>query len=144
VFIFGEKADRQIGDISVRARLVFGSLADLDGTFGNEDLRREAFEQLQKLKEAQSVKQEHISKISESTLPSLTSDQVLIQLRQAISGQDWVGTTKDGRIIRLSIDKKEKGSEDIALTFSELFAMKLAMETLGIREFDIVNKGNQR
>jgi hypothetical protein len=139
VLIYGKRAARELEGVKIEKRLIFDELSALDGTFGQETSRQEAFEQLQKFKEAITEGQSNGAvapiSITENLLPSLTSNEIL---KKSLSGQDWIGTTRSGQLVRLSLEKKEKGKEDISLTFTELFAMKTAMETLGIRELEIV------
>ena len=155
VFIFGEKAKREIGDRPAGLRLFFPEVHKLDGTFGEESERELAYEQLLKLKkllvsneqkETEAAESElgqySSSTITEEVLPVLSSTDILQYLEAALRKQgpkEWLGSTKNGKLIRLTLDKEE-GKADINMTFAELYLLRLAMETLHVKEFDIVYK----
>lgn len=155
VFIFGEKAAREVGDKPAGLKLKFPEIHKLDGTFGEEEERTLAYDQLLKLKKllatneqketeaAESELGQYSSRtITEEVLPALSSTDILQYLEAALRKQgtkEWLGSTKDGKLIRLTLDREE-GKADINMTFAELYLLRLAMETLQVKEFDIVYK----
>ena len=153
VFIFGERAKREIGDKPAQIKLVFPEIMKLDGTFGEEEERKLAYEQLLKVKKLIAagdranttncaVEQCIRTTITEEVLPELSSYDVLQHLKAALSKQgtkEWLGSTKSGKLVRLTLDKEE-GKADVNMTFAELYMLRLAMETLHVKELEIVYK----
>jgi hypothetical protein len=155
VFVFGEKTSRMMQNIPCKIKLEFPDLPKLDRRFGEEDLRRQALEQLLRLKKALSTGNILNNKITECTnstthitteaLPSLTSQEVLQQLENTLRREgikEWIGTTSNGKIVRLTVDREMNEAADINMTFAELFAMKIAMEALQVKELEIVYRSN--
>jgi hypothetical protein len=155
IFIFGEKARREIGDKPAGLRLSFPEVHKLDATFGEEEERKLAYDQLLKLKrllasndqkETEAAESElgtsNSCTITEEVLPELSSYDVLRYMKAALRNQgtkEWLGSTKNGKLVRLTLEKEE-GKADINMTFAELYLLRLAMETLQVKELEIVYK----
>jgi hypothetical protein len=105
---------------------------------GDETARVKVWQDLLELKAEPTTKKE-CKTITEDSLPELTAGDVksLEKTIKELGIKEWKGVTKDGKSIKLSVVPIE-GSEDIKMTFSELYAIKLAMEILQIKEIDIV------
>lgn len=155
VFFFGEHwrvADAR--EKPCRVKIDFPDVDRLASDYGDEAERELAYEKLLKLKGALSsgdpsgasecAEERQVNVIKEESLPDLTSQQVLQQLEAAMEQQGvqaWEGVTKDGLKARLSLEP-EDGTADVNLTFAELFFIRAAMETLKIREFELVPKSS--
>lgn len=117
--------------------------SELFDTYSNREAREYTWEKLCELrKKIDSVKQNVQTKLPNKE-PESSLDLTEINNLVKLNPNSWVGRTKDGVSIRLSA-KPEEGSEDIKLTFTELYALKVAMELLEITEFKLVpsNKTN--
>lgn len=76
---------------------------------------------------------------TEESLPGLTSTEVR-DLESTLLERGvlyWEGETVDGKSVRIS-RKPEGSTADINLTFSELYAIKIAMETLQVTKLEVV------
>ena len=150
IFVYGERSARLIKDFKCRAKVEFPELYKLEKRFGEEEARRLAFDQLSKFKKALLTNTLNVTttdrpKFTEETLPSLSSQDILVKLETILRQKginEWIGTTVNGRTIRITVDNDPKPMADINITFAELFAMKLAMEALQIKELEIVYKHN--
>ncbi len=104
----------------------------------NEEARQYTFEKLTEVRKKLDAPKPSVqnNSLTEESLPPIAANDVA-QLAK-INPNGWVGKTKNGRTIRLSARPTEEGSEDIKLTFSELYALKVATELLGVKEFTLV------
>jgi hypothetical protein len=101
---------------------------------GNEDAREFTWNKLNEAKKLLDVKlgsgqDNSLSKESEPPDSVIKLDKV--------SSHTWSARTRDGKTIRLS-KRPEEGSEDIRLTYDELYALKVAKDLLGVEEFTLV------
>ena len=104
----------------------------------NEEARQYTFEKLTEAKQKyidKSGPPAQINSLTKESLPAITANDVAQLEKQNPNG--WVGKTKNGKTIRLSA-KPTEGSEDINLTFAELYALKIATELLDVTEFTLV------
>ncbi len=110
-------------------------LIDIDG---NEETRMWTWKTLSELKRNLDAPVSNEQDITPQEIlpPKLTRNDV--QELEKSSPNGWSGRTKSGRSIRLSAERTQEGSEDIKLTFTELYAIKVAMELLDITEFHLV------
>jgi hypothetical protein len=151
VFIFGQAAKRRAGDIKCKNLVEFPDFGNLDMAFGNEEDRKLAFEKLKELKnklatssaveEKKEIQEQPVpSIITEEQLPELTTYDVLQQITKTLEQKkkDWIGKTKEGRTIRLSLDGTVDNKVDINLTFAELYMIRAAMEALQVKELEVV------
>jgi len=147
--VYGKKAARlfQKAAIDYLARTKFlADLNKLESDTGNTKDREDAWYELLDLEGGKppQKKQEEVN-FTEDTLPNLTSDEVL-RLEKAIikTGRDeWVGISKEGKSFRLSTELNKTATEEIKMTFAELFAIKLTMEILHIKEIQLVSKSSK-
>lgn len=103
----------------------------------NEDNRESAYNKLLQLKNIDAEPQDNIKIVSEDSLPVIDTKYILSSL--ALSGsKEWQGINREGKKIRLTLEPTVDPSADINLTFAELLTLKTAMETLQIKEFQIV------
>jgi len=155
VFFFGEHwRVTEAKDKPSYVKIEFPDVDRLASDYGDEAERELAYEKLLKLKGALNsgdpsgasicAEERQVNVVKEESLPDLTSQQVLQQLETAMNEQGvqaWEGVTKDGLKVRLSLEPEE-GTADVNLTFVELFFIRAAMETLKIREFELVPKSS--
>lgn len=151
VLIYGRKAAQACKNRACRATMEFPDASRLDPALNDEEAREEAFSRLKKLEklldfghtpdldlDTQTIDETVITK---EQLPDLTSSQV--QKLEAIIRQkgytEWLGTTQDGRTIRLTL-QPEDSEADIDMTFAELFLLRTAMERLQVKELELVYK----
>lgn len=154
-FIYGERTAREV-TLPSRIRLEFPDVSKLDMAFGDPEERRLAADKIRKIKETLVPSNTVIQQVKEptkannntiklETLPTLDSKQVLELFQQAFSKdgvKEWIGTTREGRTIKLTVDK-EIGSADINLTFAEMYMLKVAVEILKLKELEIVYRSNK-
>ena len=140
LLLFGKKTERLAQDVKNKKLLFLPDIYLLHPT-GCQKSRLKAFEQLKLLKiscEEDSIPLNN-EVILEESIPDLTIDQLkILEKNLSQKGVDtWLGTTKNGKTVQLSLEPKE-GNADIKMTFSELYAIKIAIEALEIKEFTIV------
>lgn len=148
LFLFGARVIKECKSLDCKIKLEFPDISKLDAGFGEEEERDEAFSKLINL---QKVLHKQISttpktvvetyKLSEESLPTLNANEILA-LEETLKKQgvtEWKGITKNGVTICLSWLPGKKDA-DINLTFAELYALKVAMETLQVEEFEIVRR----
>lgn len=149
VFLFGQRAINACADKKCRAKIDFPELGKLDPALGETLDRTLAYKRLLILKDAlssiedfQALKEN--TKLSENNLPDLTADQVktLEDTLRKKGETVWKGITRDGKRILVSVEPTKDESCDLNLTFSELYAVKVLAETLGVRELEIVTSTN--
>jgi len=151
VFVFGDRTRREIGDKPAGLKLYFPEVYKLDATFGEKEERQQAYDKLLRLKKVLSAEDrantlmgtdEQCSRttITEEILPELSSSEILQYLKAALRRQgtkEWLGSTKNGKLIRLTLEQEE-GKADVNMTFAEMYLLRLAMETLQVKELEIV------
>lgn len=138
VVTFGNKA-RDLFLASKEKYLSFISFPEvkqLVATEENEQNRQQAYEQLLSLK-ALKEPVDSVKAISEESLPAIDTNVLLESLRKT-GMKEWQGITRNGKKIKLTMDPAIDKTVDVNLTFAELFVLKAAMETLQIKEFQIV------
>src|SRR3990167_8195166 len=106
----------------------------------NEEERNRAWRLLQEFLLDKSEKENYCKFLNKSSLPTIETNNILELEKQYPNG--WVGKTEDGKTIRLSSNIDNIGNEDIHMTFKELYTLKLAVELLNIKEFELVPKTN--
>jgi hypothetical protein len=145
LLVFGSRASRMTEELPHRVRVEFPDVTKLDADFGEEAEREAAQEKLKELKalaEQTPEKTETSDAITEEDLRQFGSGRALQMLVAACTKkgvESWTGTLKDGRTVRLTIEP-EQGEADVNITFAELYSIKAAMETLQIKELEIVYK----
>lgn len=104
----------------------------------NESARESAWKNLVRAKESidKNRKNNYGRVLTKESLPSFTANEVLAI--EKLNPNGWIGRTQDGKTIRLSSGKIQGASEDITMTYAELYALKIAVELLGIQEFELV------
>lgn len=136
VLTFGEEAFKAcVNDLTIYPLPEPSRLTDKEE---NQDAREYTWEKLNQAKAVLDLRKPGVqnNSLTEESLPPIAANDVA-QLAK-INPNGWVGKTKNGRTIRLSARPTEEGSEDIKLTFSELYALKVATELLGVKEFTLV------
>ena len=151
VIAYGDKAKKLLPSINARIKIDLPALQELDATYGVKEVREVTFEKLKKIKEsldkpapvAEKIP-EPVTKLTvESTPANLKSADILHMLCKALKDKkDWTGVTQDGKTIRLTVEP-EKGKADINMTFAELYMLRLAIETLKVKSFEIITKSTK-
>jgi len=153
LFLYGEKAVRQGDQARCLVKMEFPDATRLSPSFGDPELRKDAFTRLCRLKDelASGVEGIEIEQIVESvretiqvsSLPNLSSAQVaaLETVLKSKGISAWICKDTEGRKIRISMEP-EHTDADINLTFRELYALKVCAETLHIQEFNIAYRPN--
>ena len=83
-----------------------------------------------------------VKTVTEETLPSITSNDLLSLEKNLLQKNvfSWKATTETGKTILVTkypLDSKEPGV-DMQLTFSELYAMKIMVETLRVKSIEVL------
>lgn len=140
--IFGKKAQRLIGNIMLTMARYFPDPDTLEPN-GDEEARLQVWQTLLELKALPTIKEE-CNIITESTLPELTAGDIKIleKTLKEMGTTEWLGKTKDGKSIRITVELSEKRTEEIQMTFSELYAIRMAMDILQLKEIDIAYNKN--
>lgn len=154
VFFFGEHwRIKEAKQKDCKIKIEFPDTDRLAPDYGDEDERELAFVKLKKLKDALNsgdiseqscAEKRQVNVITEESLPDLTSQEVLQYLKAALDNKEvqaWEGPSKNGLKVRLTLETEE-GTADINITFAELYFIKAAMETLQIKELELVPKSN--
>jgi hypothetical protein len=140
LFLFGNKASRLANGIKAKHTLFLPEISTLHSSTGTPKNREEALRKLNVLKE---ILKEDEKIISASKLEDPLPDMKLSDLESLESNlknksiNKWLTTTKNGKTIQISIIP-EPSEADVSITFAELYALKMAMDTLDIKEFTIV------
>lgn len=150
LFLFGPKAILA-GAKHNGQKLEFPDISRLMPGSGDPEERQEAFKRLVQFKETikKNVQQspiQNVHKLTKDTLPAeLTAEkiQTLEAILRSKGSEEWIGKTLDGKTIRITVNP-ETSSADINLTFSELYAVRIAMETFKLKEFEIVYKATAK
>lgn len=157
LFVFGDKASRLVEGIRAKEIVHLPEIATLHANTGVQGNRKEAFKKLNLLKVALEtdtleVEKEPVleSPVLEDPVPELElSDlKILESTLKEKEVNNWRTTTASGKTIQISITP-EVTEADMNITFCELYALKIAMDALNIREFTVVynnkaNKGNHK
>jgi hypothetical protein len=164
LFIFGDVAEKLLG-VTSNNPIKFPRADELDPTYGNPEVREEVYKKLKDIKPqldkkistkingslqqgSESPKLGQVGaaptfranpeKITAENLPELTSSTIL----KLMKNKEWIGTTQDGKSIRLTVEQEDKDKVDIQMTFIELYMLRLAIEVLQVKSFEIAYKDN--
>lgn len=148
LLVFGEKASRSTKDIKAKQIVHLPEISTLHASTGIEENRKEALKKLNLLK---TILETDIVEIKpeltlEDPIPdSKLSDLVTLESTLKEKGVNgWLTTTASGKTVQISITP-ETTEADMNITFCELYALKIAMDTLNIKECTIVyNKRNHK
>ena len=127
VLAFGKKAHRLTKSRPLTLELP--ELSKLEDRKKNEEIRRTTYLSLLEFKKEINL----LSTISEKDL-DLTCDS-LLSLENSLKKKGkalWMGKTKNGKSIELSLAPQKKKNADISLTFAEMYAIRTAMDTLEV------------
>lgn len=157
LLIFGDRAKMICSHAPALAKVHLPDVSKLHAQEVETQERLEAAEILYKLRDAidndtlnelnssskpvVTTKEVKSTAITESDLPDLTADS-LKALEKNLRKQGktgFQGVTQNGKSIYVSI-LPEESSADIVMTFSELYAVRLLMEALHVRELQVVYK----
>lgn len=154
-FVYGSRSIKKTEALRCRARLHFPDTGKLIEGIGEAEQRQHALDKLLEFKElldtgntedlnlAEPKKEVQQPKtlVTEESLPNLTAGQVkAIEATLRDKGEKaWVGTTQDGRTIRLTA-QPEESTADIDMTFAELYSIRGLMEAFRVKELEIVYK----
>ena len=153
ILVFGTKASKQLTGLKSKTRLDFPDFIKLDAAFGEEAERQLAKNQLLSLKKAidsdktntnKQYTENRVEQKIREDLPDLSTSEIIGHFKAILKKQgikEWIGTTKSGKVIRLTLEKENDSANTI--TFAEAYALRLAMETLNVEEFEIVYSNNQ-
>jgi hypothetical protein len=124
LFIFGNKASRLATEIKTKYTVNLPEISTLHPGTGIQDKRKEALKKLNVLKDP----------VPDMKLSDLQSLELNLKSK---SINKWLTTTKSGKTVQISVEP-EQADADINITFAELYALRIAMEALDIKEFTIV------
>ena len=147
VITFGEKASHKFiienQDISENYTLTeFPNIPELEPSTGNKSQRELAYTQLLKLKEklvsdnSKSI-DSVINPITEESLPDMSSKAILERIKEQ-GIKEWKCKSRDGKLVKITMNPEIDKEVDFNITFSELLILKAAIETLQVKEFQIV------
>jgi hypothetical protein len=140
LFIFGNKACRLAGDIKAKHVVNLPDISTLHSKTGILEKRQEALKQLNILKEIleDDIQAELNKKVQDPVPEMKISDLQSLELNlKSKSINKWLTTTKNGKTVQISITP-ESAEADINITFAELYALRMAMEVLDVKEFTVV------
>jgi hypothetical protein len=140
LFFFGKSAETvfniDFGKIKGR-KILLPEPKYLTNNEENEEERNKTWQLLQGLKRLDSLNKGNYPRLlTKESLPAGKANDILSLEKEYPNG--WIGKTEDGKTIRLASDISQSSSEDINMTYRELFALKLAVELLDIKEFELV------
>ncbi len=138
VVTFGKKAQQMFSAAKQKCllHLPFPEIKLLEPSPENEVNRQYVYDQLMSL-EGSLANRSDDKVITTESLPA-TSTEDLIEAIKKIGTKEWRGQTKDGKTIKLTPEPTKDNPADVNLTFAEFFVLQAAMETLQIKEFQIV------
>jgi hypothetical protein len=145
LFIFGSKASRLAQDIEAKQVVHLPEISTLHASTGIDEQRLEALKKLNLLKTI--LETDTIEINTESVLKDPVPDLELSDLKILESTlkekkvNKWLTTTTNGKTVQISI-VPESTEADINITFCELYTLKIAMDTLDIKEFTVVYSNN--
>jgi len=140
LFIFGNKASRLATGIKTKYTVNLPEISTLHPGTGILDKRKEALKKLNVLKEIleDDIQAELNKKIQDPVPDIKLSDLESLELNlKSKSINKWLTTTKSGKTVQISVEP-EQADADINITFAELYALRIAMEALDIKEFTVV------
>lgn len=141
VLIFGEKASERLKGLATKTTLILPEIHLLHAETGSEEKRLETFRKIKKLKEKEKSQKVKLSTevINDDPVANLSiTDLKALELNlKTRNVNSWIGKTESGKTIQISIVPQD-GDANVRITFSELYALKTAMEVLDIKEFTIV------
>lgn len=154
VFLYGAKAKNKCKGMRARAFLEFPDASRLDPALGESPERLDALQTLLKFKEALDSKrldavdsrsdtqQKRVQKLNEELLPELTADKVReLERQQREQGKaEWIGTTRNGKTIRVTAEPDIEQPADVNITFAELYAVIGLMDAFRVKELEIAYK----
>lgn len=147
LLVFGEKASSLAKNIKAKQIIYLPEISTLHAGAGIENNRQEAFEKLSLLKEV--LQTSDIKSNTESTLKDPVPDLKMPDLKDLESTlkekgiNSWLTTMTNGKTVRISVTP-EITKADIDITFQELYALKIAMDVLDIKEFTIIYNKHQK
>ena len=145
LFIFGSKASRLAQDIEAKQVVHLPEISTLHANTGIDEQRLEALKKLNLLKTI--LETDTIETNTKSVLKDPVPDLELSDLKILESTlkekkiNKWLTTTTNGKTVQISI-VPESTEADINITFCELYTLKIAMDTLDIKEFTVVYSNN--
>ena len=149
LFFFGDKASRSIKNIKAKEIIHLPEISTLYQDTGIQEKRREAFKKLSLLNsilEADTIESGTESELKDPVPNFKLSDLKTLESTLREKGVNkWLTTTANGKTVQITITP-EATKADINITFGELYALKIAMDTLDVKEFTVVynNKANKR
>ena len=140
LFIFGSKASRLANNINAKNVVHLPDLITLHPDTGITENRKQVVAKLKVLKQIleDDIKEELVQTISDPIPDISISDlEILEKNLKSKSITKWLTTTKNGKTVQISLEPETKEA-DINITFSELYALKIAMDALSIKEFTVI------
>ena len=140
VFIFGNKASRLANEIKAKHVVRLPEISTLHSSTGILEKRKEALKKLTILKEIlEDDLQSEMNKKVQDPVPEIkTSELKDLESNLKLKSIDkWLGTTNSGKTVQISINP-QPAEADINITFAELYALRIAMEALDVKEFTVV------
>lgn len=143
LIIFGKKAKRQTNNLPAKKVIYLGEVSKLHSELGELAERQIARDKLDQLKKELSDNNKIVNSsinIDTSDLPEVSLVDTLNHFRYANNKEKdyvWTLNMKNGKVIRVSLEP-ETSNADINMTFQELIALKVAIDTLGIQGVEIV------
>jgi len=141
IFTFGKKAAMYV--IEAAQHIELPDLIYLDPSHGDEKIRKDVYDKLLNLRKRldSSGRLQQITKIDEESLPNLTADDVKqLELKLREKGiHYWRAVTRGGKVVIVSNDISLGVEADVQISFPELYSMKILMETLQVKELEIVH-----
>ena len=140
VFIFGNKASRLANEIKAKHVVHLPEISTLHSATGILEKRKEALKKLNILKEIlEDDLQAELNKKVQDPVPEMKTSELkdLESNLKSKSISKWLGTTNSGKTVQISINP-QPAEADINITFAELYALRIAMEALDVKEFTVV------
>ena len=140
IFLFGKKASDLAVNIKAKTIIYLPDIQLLHADTGSQEKRQEVFSLLTEFKDTLLIQEKQLptQKIKDP-IPDITiSDLKILEENLKEKGVvKWMTTSSTGKTIQISSIPQE-AKTDMNITFSELYALKIAMETLDIQEFTVV------
>lgn len=141
VLIFGDQALKQYHKSKDRkVEIPFTVLPEPDVLEPGKLDQTSREKYLKDLRSLLEITKKKVNTITESSLPPMTAGdlRILEETLRKTGRTEWLGKTQDKKTIAITTDPRERGEEDMVITFAELYAIRAAMETLRVKEFQIV------
>ena len=140
VFLFGKKASNLSKEITAKKIIYLPETKLLHSDTGSDEKRKEVFDLLLEFKETLLIQpKKEIKKIKDPVSEITISDLKILEETLKEKGvEKWMTTSSTGKTIQISVSPEESET-DINITFSELYALKMAMEILDIKEFSVIH-----